>query len=223
MLRPGIDGPWIEQESHAVQDPCERNGISESQEISRNNRSNPGASVAVALAADNSKAVPFFGSSRQLPQAGDFAGQGRLLEQATFDRGINRLNPEFERAERSTLQNLTNQGFRPGTEGYGRELDRLGTAQADARENLALSSVQAGRTEQDRLVRLAAALQGQEHGQGLETGEDSGKARSLACSGRGLQTVDSDWMHEAKRLTSDYQGTALTSQSRLGCSDQGLA
>ena len=59
-------------------------------------------------------AVPFGGSSRRLPSAGDFADQGRLLEQATFQRGMNRLNPSFERAQRSTLPGLDQPGLQAG-------------------------------------------------------------------------------------------------------------
>ena len=81
----------------------------------------------------------------------DFAGQGASLEQATFQRGWNRINPQLEEQRSAMAQRLQNQGIPIGSEAYNQEQDRFSRSRGDALENLALSSVGAGRQEQGRL------------------------------------------------------------------------
>ena len=100
-----------------------------------------------------------------LQTAGGFAGDVDAAERATFTRGMNRLEPGMDLQRRRTLQMLSDRGIPVGSEAYNAEMDRLDQAQADARENLALSAVGAGRQEHDRITRLAAALRGQEFGE----------------------------------------------------------
>ena len=81
----------------------------------------------------------------------DFAGQGASLEQATFQRGLNRISPQMEEQRSAMAQRLQNQGIPIGSEAYNQEQDRFNRSRGDALENLALSSVGAGRQEQGRL------------------------------------------------------------------------
>ena len=81
----------------------------------------------------------------------DFAGQGASLEQATFQRGLNRINPQMEEQRAAMAQRLQNQGLPVGSEAYNQELNRFDRSRGDQLENLALSSVGAGRQEQGRL------------------------------------------------------------------------
>lgn len=105
------------------------------------------------------------GFQNQLPGAAGFGPMSQALEDATFERGLNRIQPEMDEMRSRSLQRLADQGIPVGSEAYAAEMNRLDRGQADARENLALSSVAAGRQEQDRLTRLAAALRGQEFGE----------------------------------------------------------
>ena len=81
----------------------------------------------------------------------DFAGQGASLEQATFQRGLNRIDPYMQEQRSAMAQRLQNQGLPVGSEAYEQELDRFDRSRGDQLENLALSSVGAGRQEQGRL------------------------------------------------------------------------
>ena len=81
----------------------------------------------------------------------DFAGQGASLERATFQRGLNRIDPYMQEQRSAMAQRLQNQGLPVGSEAYNQELNRFDRSRGDQLENLALSSVGAGRQEQGRL------------------------------------------------------------------------
>lgn len=82
----------------------------------------------------------------------DLTDSAAQLEQATFDRARNLLEPGFEQ-ERSRLENsLIQRGLPRSGEAFGQEFDDLSRRQGSALENLALSSVGAGRQEQSRLL-----------------------------------------------------------------------
>ena len=90
----------------------------------------------------------------------DFAGQGNSLEQATFQRGLNRIDPYLQEQRSAMAQRLQNQGLPVGSEAYDQELNRFDRSRGDQLENLALSSVGAGRQEQGRLFGQDLASQG---------------------------------------------------------------
>ena len=77
--------------------------------------------------------------------------QGASLEQATFQRGLNRIDPYLQEQRKAMAQRLQNQGLPIGSEASNQELDRFDRSRGDQLENLALSSVGAGRQEQGRL------------------------------------------------------------------------
>ena len=54
---------------------------------------------------------PSSGRYLQGPQSGGFAGQGNSLEAATFQRGLNRINPQMEEQRAAMAQRLQNQGL----------------------------------------------------------------------------------------------------------------
>ena len=93
---------------------------------------------------------PNSGAYFQAPNR-DFAGQGDSLEQATFQRGLNRIDPYLQEQRSAMAQRLQNQGLPIGSEAYNQELNRFDRSRGDTLENLALSSVGAGRQEQGRL------------------------------------------------------------------------
>lgn len=100
-----------------------------------------------------------------LPQSragGDFSGDARRVEQATFDRGRGLLDPIFELDERRMRQRLANQGLPMGSEAFTGEFDRFDTRRDNAFTNLALDAVGAGRAEQSRLFGLESAARSQE-------------------------------------------------------------
>ena len=68
-----------------------------------------------------------------------------------FNVGLNRINPQMEEQRAAMAQRLQNQGLPVGSEAYNQELNRFDRSRGDQLENLALSSVGAGRQEQGRL------------------------------------------------------------------------
>ena len=107
------------------------------------------------------------GAQRGLPSSDDFQGMASGLEQATFDRGLNRIDPYLQEQRSALAQRLANQGLPVGSEAYEGELNRFDRSRGNALENLALSSVGAGRQEHSRLTGLAQSLRGQEFGENL--------------------------------------------------------
>ena len=86
-----------------------------------------------------------------IPGAQDFSADAQRLEDATFSRSMNLLNPEFDRQRRQTEQTLFDRGLPQTGEAYTRELNRLDQAQNEARLAAAQEAVQSGRAEQSRL------------------------------------------------------------------------
>lgn len=129
---------------------------------------------------------------RGLPSLGQFAGDADRLEGATFQRGMNRLAPGMQEQQQRLGQQLDQMGVPIGSEAYNAEMNRLARSQNDARENLALSAIGAGRQEHSRMMGLAQALAGQGFGQNLASlqfgaGEQGRRVRE------GLATSDSDF------------------------------
>ena len=83
---------------------------------------------------------PNSGAYFQAPNR-DFAGQGDSLEQATFQRGLNRIDPYLQEQRSAMAQRLQNQGLPVGSKPYNQELNRFDRSRGDQLENLALSSV----------------------------------------------------------------------------------
>lgn len=102
-----------------------------------------------------------FDGAYALPSADELAASGSAVEQATFDRGLNLLQPEFDRQEDRLLSRLANQGIPQQTEAFGDAYQQFTSPRDQALENLALSSVSAGRAEQSRLAGMAQSLRQQ--------------------------------------------------------------
>ena len=94
---------------------------------------------------------PNSGRYFQGPDPNGFGPQGDQLEQATFQRGVNRIDPYLQEQRQGISQRLQNQGLPVGSEAYNQEMNRFEQSRGDQLENLALSSVGAGRQEQGRL------------------------------------------------------------------------
>lgn len=91
----------------------------------------------------------------------DYSADGKLVEQATYDRLQNLMNPSFNE-RRSRLDNrLAVMGMPVGGEAYGTEKDRFGRLRNEADLNAGLESVVAGRQEQSRLYGIDNAINAQ--------------------------------------------------------------
>ena len=106
----------------------------------------------------------------------DFGQQGNELSQATFDEGRALLEPQFGQAMRNAEVRLSERGLPLSSEAGGEILGGVQTQQNRALNELALSSVRAGREEQARLFGQDMALRGQEFGelaQGAQLGNQA--------------------------------------------------
>lgn len=84
----------------------------------------------------------------------DLAADAQAVEDATFQRAQNLLNPVFARQEEALRTRLANQGLPQGGEAFGAELDIFNRARNEALSNAALEAIGAGRAEQSRLFNL---------------------------------------------------------------------
>ncbi len=105
---------------------------------------------------------PVFQQTIGGPSLADSAGE---VERATFQRGQNLLQPEFDR-QMSRLENsLLQRGIPRDSDAWRAEMDELSRRQGAQLENLALSSVAAGRGEQSRLIQSDIARRQQMAGE----------------------------------------------------------
>ena len=95
----------------------------------------------------------------------DYSLQGNELERATFERGRSLLEPQFGRAMRDAEVRLSERGLPLSSEAGSEILGGVQTNQNRAMNELALSSVAAGRGEQARLFGQDMALRGQQFGE----------------------------------------------------------
>lgn len=79
------------------------------------------------------------------------------VEQATFERGLNLLQPGFDEQTAQLENRLVQRGIPRSSEAFATESDLLSRQQNRALENLALSSVGAGRAEQSRAIQADLA------------------------------------------------------------------
>lgn len=91
------------------------------------------------------------------PWEQNLADQAKALEDATYQRSYNMLQPEFDRRRNELDTRLANMGITMGSEAYNAEKQRLADQQNRALTDLALASVGAGRQEQSRLFGLGSA------------------------------------------------------------------
>ena len=75
---------------------------------------------------------PNSGRYQGAPSPTGFQGQGNSLEQATFQRGLNRIDPYLQEQREGISQRLQNQGLPVNSEAYDREMDRFDRGRGDA-------------------------------------------------------------------------------------------
>jgi len=85
------------------------------------------------------------------PTDESFAGEGQRLENATYEKLTNLLNPNYEQQEQALRSDLANKGITEGSEAYNRELDNFARRRGESYRQAALESVGTGRQEQGRL------------------------------------------------------------------------
>lgn len=92
-----------------------------------------------------------FSGVNPVPSSADFSEDAKRVEQATFDRALGLLNPQFEQSQRRLDTRLVNAGLPIGSEAYGTEMGNFQRERDDTLSRLAMDAVGAGRAEQSRL------------------------------------------------------------------------
>lgn len=124
----------------------------------------------------------------QLPELStDFSGDASRMEDATYQRALGLMNPEFDRQQSQMENRLVQQGIPIGSEAYNDEMGRFEKGRNEAQLAAALESVGAGRQEHSRMfdVNQRARQQGV-----AEQGQDFGMthtARQQGISDRQLE------------------------------------
>ena len=160
-----------------------------------------------------------------LPGMEQFRPDMASLENATYQRGFNRIDPYLQDQQQAISQRLVNSGLPVGSEAYNREMNRFEQSRGDQLENLALSSVGAGRQEHSRLTGLAAALQGQDFGQQLagrqfdasESGRKFGEvlgSNQFNAAESARRFAQSHWRPTIRTSGRRWQATSSTQASR---------
>ncbi len=103
-----------------------------------------------------------FSGLPQISGQQDLASAAQPLEQATFQRGLNLLQPGLEQQQRDLEVRLANQGIPQGSAAFNEAVGNFERNRGQQLENLALSSVGAGRAEQSRLFGLEQAARQQD-------------------------------------------------------------
>lgn len=117
----------------------------------------------------------------QLPELStDFSGDAQRMEDATYQRALGLMNPEFDRQQSEMENRLVQQGIPIGSEAYNDEMARFEKGRNEAQLAAALESVGAGRQEHSRMfdVNQRARQQGV-----AEQGQDFGMAQSARQQG----------------------------------------
>lgn len=106
-----------------------------------------------------------FGSEGLTPLNTDFSQQGEELADATYQAGLQRIQPQFDLQRDRLQQQLADQGVPMGSEAYDEELRKLEERQNEQLSRLSLDAVQQSRAEQSRLANLAAQTRAQQFGE----------------------------------------------------------
>lgn len=106
----------------------------------------------------SSEALMTYGKSRAQslgadlgPLNNDYSADAKRLEDATYNQGMSRLNPQFESQQRQLETSLANRGIPLGSEAYNNSMKEYSQSKNDAISSLANQSIGLGRQEQSRL------------------------------------------------------------------------
>ena len=100
-----------------------------------------------------------------IPGAGDFEAARQAAEEASFNRVMNRLNPQFDLQQEALETQLANQGIGRGTEAYTRAMDEFGRRRSDAGIAAGYDALSAGEAMRQGLFANALQTRGQQLGE----------------------------------------------------------
>ena len=127
---------------------------------------------------DRQAPLPDFFQRGEYGDAPQVGGYDDELEQATYNRGLNLMQPGHTDARNDLMRKLANRGISLDSDAYRTAQNRLDTSQGNQRENLALSSVQAARDEAARRFGSGKSLREQLFGEDTQRGAETSRDRA---------------------------------------------
>lgn len=122
------------------------------------------AEVLGSMALNQSQYLPTdkFQIEGATPLPSDFSADAERTQQATYDRAMNLMRPEWDRQERALEQRLANQGLPAGSEAYTDAYQPFYQGRKEAEIAAAMDAIRAGGAEQSRLYGLSADARGRQ-------------------------------------------------------------
>ena len=145
-----------------------------------------------------------------IPGWDDFSGERQRVEDSLYDRFASRADRRYDLAQTGLENQLRDQGFVPGTEGWDQAMRTFGEGRTDAYQAAVRDAVAGGGAEQTRMLSDALrvrGLQGAEAQQDLQNwnaaqGADFGQQFGLRGQGFGenmaAQQVPMEWLRIAQ-------------------------
>lgn len=131
-----------------------------------------------------------------LPGANGFAGERQRVEDALYDRFASRADRSYGQQQTALENQLRDQGFQPGTEGWDQAMQTFGQNRNDAYQAAVRDAVAGGGAEQSRMLADALRLRGQ---QGGEAQQDLTNWNTAATAGFGQQLAAGQFGNQARQ------------------------
>ncbi len=106
---------------------------------------------------------------QEIPGENDFGGERQRVEDATYGRQTARLDPQFNQRQKSLEDDLMNQGFARGSEGWNQAMDSLNREREAAYSGARNDAIAMAGGEQSRLFNDALAARGQGVGERFQS------------------------------------------------------
>lgn len=134
----------------------------------------------------------------------DYSADAAAVEQATYDRIQQLINPQYEERQRALENQLAATGNPIGSEAYQTEQTRFQRDRDEADLAAALEAVGAGRAEQSRLFDIASQTRNQLTGEQLAS---AGLAQSQRSQLAGEQVTDANMANQVRNQAISEQLT----------------
>jgi hypothetical protein len=131
-----------------------------------------------------------------IPGANGFAGERQRVEDALYDRFASRADRGYGQQQTALENQLRDQGFQPGTEGWDAAMQTFGENRNDAYQAAVRDAVAGGGAEQSRMLADALRIRGQ---QGAESQQDLGNWNNAATTNFTQQLASGQFGNQARQ------------------------
>ena len=131
-----------------------------------------------------------------IPGANDFSGERQRVEDSLYDRFASRADTRFGQQQTSLENQLRDQGFVAGDEGYDAAMRDFNFGKNDAYQGAARDAVAGGGSEQSRMLADALRIRGQ---QGAEGQQDLSNFNSAMGQNFGQRATSGQFANSARQ------------------------